>query len=166
MEWVPTANQWLSKSPKNMSRVIERLTKAADYGISRKDDRTILIGALGIRADGAVIRSRNSSANGVSPETHAEFRLSKKLNFGSVVYVARVLKSNNKWGLARPCPNCLRILHYRGIKKVYYTIKEGEFGTIDMKSITFPVNPTGKKLAAGAAGRWNRGSRAWPEEKC
>ena len=149
-----------------MSRVIERLTKAAEYGISRKDNRIFLFGALGIRADGAVIRSRNSSVAETFPEAHAEFRLSKKLNYGSIVYVARVLKDDSGWGMARPCPNCLRILHYRGIKKVYYTITSGEFGVIDMSSVIFPVNPTGKKLAIGADGRWNRGFKAWPEEKC
>ena len=45
------------------------------------------------------------------------------------VAVARVL-ANGDWALARPCKNCQTCMKRKGVKRVYYTISPGEYGTM------------------------------------
>lgn len=49
----------------------------------------------------------------------------------ATIYIGRV-RQDNSWGLAKPCPGCLRaILHY-GIKRVVYSLDEkGKFGEME-----------------------------------
>lgn len=56
--------------------------------------------------------------------THAEVsslaKLSDKMTQGSVVYVARILRSGGV-GYSRPCNACAKYLIKRGVKEVVYT---------------------------------------------
>lgn len=88
------------------------------------------IGAIGIRRDGAVVRSFNGSANHPVAQGHAETRLSHKLDVGSVVYVARYSFGTHDLALAKPCPNCQKVLLSCGVKKVYYSIQSNEYGIL------------------------------------
>jgi len=105
---------------------------------SRKDRRSFLLGAVGIRNDGVIVASPNgpaviediSSNRGYFPEAHAEFRVSKKLDVGSVVYVIRIRRGNKRVCLAKPCETCLTVLKHRGVKKIYYSISENKKGII------------------------------------
>lgn len=120
--------------------MLERLLKAAKRARSSDTDdkREALIGAIGERADGTVVSSRNSAVldtdgkdNSVPvpfQPAHAEWKLAKKLDTGAIVYVARVRKSDGTLAMSRPCPGCERVLRSRGVSKVYYTISPTSYG--------------------------------------
>jgi len=99
---------------------------------SKKDKRSFLLGAVGVRKDGVIVASPNGPAilvenkanRGYFPKAHAEFRISKKLDVGSVVYVVRVRRGDKRVCLAKPCETCVNVLRYRGVKKIYYSIGE------------------------------------------
>lgn len=46
---------------------------------------------------------------------------------GSILYVARIGRSGNV-GLAKPCVACQRKLIDSGVKRVYFSVSETEFG--------------------------------------
>jgi len=111
--------------------------------VSKKDRRSFLIGAIGIRNDGIIVASPNGPARirentkdrGYFPEAHAEFRISRKLDVGATVYVIRVRRGDKKVCLAKPCETCQNIMKSRGVKKVYYSISEDENGILKWDSI-------------------------------
>ena len=107
---------------------------AAKTAISRKDKRNYCVGAVGIRKDGTIVKSRNSSnsTNIRNPKVHAEYKLSKKLDKYSTVYVARIRPGDKSFGLAKPCKDCERILRSKKVKTVYYTINNNEYGVINL----------------------------------
>lgn len=100
---------------------------------NKEDKRTYLLGAVGIRSDGVMVKSFNGSTVYPVPAAHAEQRLSRKLNVGSVVYVARIRMGDGKFALAKPCKNCQNVLRSRGVKRIYYTKNSKEFGIIDLQ---------------------------------
>lgn len=56
---------------------------------------------------------------------HAEEALAKRFNLiGASVIVVRITRSGNL-GLAKPCPTCERLLREKGVKRIYYTNKNG-----------------------------------------
>ncbi len=87
------------------------------------------LGAVGVRRDGTIVSSCNIPNREPEPQAHAEARLTKKLDRGSVVYVVRVARSG-KLMTARPCRACRRTMKNRGVHKCYYSITENEFGII------------------------------------
>lgn len=94
------------------------------------DPRCHCIGSIGLRADGAVVRSRNGFSRAKLPICHAEARLLRKLDVGATVFVTRVRKSGD-YGLARPCASCLLGLILKKVDKVYFTTNTaGEYGCI------------------------------------
>ena len=105
--------------------------RCAHVATSCGDDRNFMLGAVGIRTDGATVESPNIMTAVPTPSAHAEARVVKKLNLGSTVYVARVVKSGD-FAMARPCPTCMLALVHRGVKRVFYTIGPGEYGVIDL----------------------------------
>lgn len=106
------------------------LNRALSIAISdRKSYKHFFLGAIGIRADGASVSATNVRTMLRCGDAHAEARLSRKLDVGSIVYVARAAK-NGDWAMSRPCPLCERALRNKGVKKVYYTIGPNEFGCI------------------------------------
>ncbi len=96
------------------------------------DMRLHAIGAVGIRKDGAIVRSRNGSSKIPLPEAHAEARLCDKLDFGTpYVFVARVRKDGT-YGMSKPCQDCAIKLKMKGVKRVYFTTNEvGVFGVYE-----------------------------------
>jgi len=119
-------------------KVVECFKKARELALSKKDKRSFYLGAIGIRSDGAVVSSTNGPAvmnddkgrKKSFPKAHAEYRLARKLDVGAVVFVCRVKRGSKKIGLARPCEDCQRVLKAVGIKKVYYTINNNEYGVL------------------------------------
>jgi len=89
-----------------------------------------LFGAIGIRSDGKVVMSSNIPNQGQDVNCHAEARLSKKLDKGSVVYVARVSKDGRHFRPAKPCVECQRKLKGKSVQKVYYTIDDATWGIL------------------------------------
>lgn len=107
------------------------LRMASRVSIKGNWRRKAHIGAVAVRRDGTLVQSWNGSATDVCPMAHAEARLAKKLDAGSVVYVARVRRDNGKMAMAKPCAHCERILRNRGVSRVEYTINEHEYGVLE-----------------------------------
>lgn len=120
-----------------MSLDKKMLTEAARIAISNRDrqvdNRTFLLGSVGVRNDGVLVSARNIAAPDCAPNHHAETRLARKLTPESTVWVARVARRDGKWALARPCPGCERRLRAAGVLRVVYTIAPNEWGVIDFK---------------------------------
>jgi deoxycytidylate deaminase len=112
--------------------VFKRFKQAADVATGRSDIRTFLLGAVGVRGDGALVRARNESTARPEKTAHAEARLAKRLNAGSTVYVVRVSRLDGGYCLSRPCENCMRLLQNRGVKTIFYTISPSEYGVIEL----------------------------------
>lgn len=112
-------------------RVNDLFAAAAKEAIRVRDGRTFLLGAVGVRSDGTLVRARNGSPMEPSPSSHAESRLSRKLDIGSEVYVVRLLKTG-QYANSRPCLSCQLRLRSRGCKRVYYTITATEYGVMDL----------------------------------
>jgi hypothetical protein len=115
-----------------MRKIFYYLEIAGRIGIKRSDDkRQYWLGAVGERNDGTLV----FSCNGPTPQpdrcSHAEYKLSKKLDYGAVVYVARVLR-NGDFAMAKPCKNCIKVLKSKKVKKVYFTIGPNKYDCIDL----------------------------------
>ena len=104
---------------------------AARTACSKDDRRSFLLGCVAIRADGCLVKSLNSPTEMQNRMAHAEYKLSRKLDSGAEVYVARVRLDNFKFGIARPCKSCMKRLKTMRVRKIYYTIDEFHYGTID-----------------------------------
>lgn len=110
---------------------------AAKIATSKNDRRTFLLGAIGIRNDGAMVHSLNSPAENKNRMAHAECKLCRKLDYGTKeVYVARVRTDNYEFAMARPCYSCRKILKSKKVGKVFYTINNNQYG------IWFPDSDT------------------------
>ena len=107
------------------------LRMAARISIKGNWRRKAHIGCLAVRKDGVIVQSWNGSATDVCPTAHAEARIAKKLDFGSVVYIARVRRDNGKMAMSKPCPHCERILKNRGVSRVEYSINDNEYGVLE-----------------------------------
>lgn len=92
--------------------------------------RAYRFAVIGVRYDGAIVRSRNLSTKTPEHRAHAESRIVRKLDVGAVIYIARVLKDGNP-ALARPCKKCQNVLRAHGIKKAYFTIGIDEWGCME-----------------------------------
>jgi tRNA(Arg) A34 adenosine deaminase TadA len=102
---------------------------AAKLAKKRNDRRHFFLGAIGIRTDGTLVKSPNGHPLNVKiHSSHAEFRVSKKLDTGSEIYVARIRKEDGTMAMAKPCRVCQIALKSAGVKKVYYSIGPKEYG--------------------------------------
>jgi tRNA(Arg) A34 adenosine deaminase TadA len=69
--------------------------------------------AIAVRADGALVVSRNQSTKEPQPSCHAEARVLRKAGVGATVYVFRFGKLG-RLTMAKPCPRCeARLRAYR-----------------------------------------------------
>ncbi len=107
---------------------------AARTAVSKDDRRSFLLGAVGIRHDGTMVKALNSPTDQPNRQIHAEYRLSRKLDKGSTIYVARVRMDSGDFGMAKPCVDCMKALTHKHVKRIYYTIAPGEFGLIKLNS--------------------------------
>lgn len=105
---------------------------AAEVAIKGEERRHFYLGAVGVRDDGAQVRAHNKSTMLQDRRFHAEYRLIKKMDVGSVVYVVRVTKGGRQFALAKPCANCLNAMLKRGVKRVYFTVSETEYDWMDL----------------------------------
>lgn len=112
-----------------MNNVIRLLNLAAEVANRRIDDRNFRVGSLGVRGDGTIVSAYNGAPKFPTPLTHAESRLSRKLDRGAVVYVARTTR-DGLWAMSKPCPDCERVLRRAYVKRVYYTIAPNEYGCL------------------------------------
>lgn len=99
------------------------------------DKRSFWLGCVGIRRDGALVFSRNGATYStimedyqLIPEAHAECRALKKMDYGGELYVARVRRRDRDIALSMPCGMCSIKIKSKGIKRVYYTINNSQYG--------------------------------------
>jgi tRNA(Arg) A34 adenosine deaminase TadA len=105
---------------------------AAHVACVREDRRTFRLGAVAVRADGAVVAAYNGHSESKSPRAHAEARLVRKLDKGACVYIARVARGTGLFANAKPCPGCERALRRAKVKKAIYTIGPNEYGVMNL----------------------------------
>ena len=91
--------------------------------------RKSFMGAVAIRKDGVLVKSRNGLT--IRPDckslsAHAEIRVLRKAGYGATVYVARVNKSG-QFAMAKPCVYCMASLRSRGVDMVYWTVSNNEW---------------------------------------
>jgi deoxycytidylate deaminase len=134
-------------------------SKSEDYGVKRKYFRKARAEALNSPSRfmiGAVlIRGHNIIGSGCNDQKkshrdikalaeddykeivgiHAEFAACKGLRPYDIgdradMYVYRIRRDTWGPGLARPCDICIQILQEKGIRRVFYTIGEDEYGQL------------------------------------
>jgi tRNA(Arg) A34 adenosine deaminase TadA len=105
---------------------------AAEVASSKHPSRHFLHGAVAIRKDGVLVKALNSPTKYPDKNAHAERRLSKKLTKDSIVYVVRIKLANKSFSNSKPCKACELALKSRGVKRVYYSISNNEFGVLDL----------------------------------
>lgn len=103
------------------------LKLACSIAPSQNDVRRYRLGAVGVRRDGTIVTSRNISTREPNGAAHAEARLCRKLDYGSVVYVSRLDRAGRPT-MARPCVKCETAMRNKGVKKVYFTVGVREWG--------------------------------------
>lgn len=113
--------------------VEERLLDVAHgVALGRLDHAmTYRLGAAGYRNDNALVVAFNGSQSYPTWQHHAEARLCRKLTPCPLVAVVRVL-ADGSWAIARPCNNCQTCMRRRGVQKVVYSIRPGEYGTLKL----------------------------------
>lgn len=119
----------------------EMLFLAAGTALRKDDRRSFRLGAVGVRNDGTLVASTNGPSPYPCADVHAEARLTQKLTPGSTVWVARI-RHDGSMGMAKPCPACERRLRSAGVRKVVYSISDGEHGVLDLARGAEVVRPT------------------------
>lgn len=107
------------------AKYLQLATLATQAAFKSADKKHFLVGAAGIRADGAVVVSGNGPTPGKDRHAHAETRLCQKLDEGATVFVVRV-RRDGTLANSRPCDDCKISMFMSGVRKVYYTNEEGE----------------------------------------
>ncbi len=105
------------------------LQLAIDIAGQCKDKKEWYLACVAKRADGAIIHAVNHGVPDQKiPTHHAEARALKKCDYGSVLYVARVLKDRKTVANAKPCSFCQTFIRNMGVKMVYFTVDPVSFG--------------------------------------
>jgi len=111
-----------------MNRVNKYFRLAKQVAKKGGKRRRFRLGAVGIRSDGAVVTACNISTRSPERHAHAEARVVRKLDYGSLVYVVRILR-NGQLANARPCQACQMAMRQRSIS-CYYSISDCEWGKL------------------------------------
>ena len=115
-----------------MKKVIQSYLKiAGEIALKGQKRRSFYVGAVAVRNDGAIVYAFNGPTRYPVKEVHAEYRISKKLDVGSIVYIARI-KANGDFAMAKPCKTCAKALRSKGVKRAYYTTDDN-FDYMDFK---------------------------------
>ncbi len=97
----------------------------------KEDPRFFWLGAVGIRSDRVIVSASNGPSYGHDRRVHAEYRLARKMDGESIVFVARIGRDTGHFRIARPCFDCEKVLKHKGVKKIFYTISHNEYGCIE-----------------------------------
>lgn len=114
-----------------VNKIWENFKLAGEKAIKSDDCRHYRLGCVARRADGATVFSCNGPTPVPTREQHAEYRISRKLDYNSVVYVARVLRDGS-YGNAMPCASCMKALKSRRVSRVYFTVSNTDYGIIKL----------------------------------
>jgi len=99
------------------------------------DKRNFMLGAVGIRKDGAIVSAKNGAVISstyedyrIISDAHAEIRCLRKLGKGGILYVSRVLKKDGSLAMASPCNGCRLRIRAAKVQRVYYTVNDRQYG--------------------------------------
>lgn len=106
------------------------LAMAAQFAKLGKDSRSFCLGAMAIRDDETIVYAYNGNPHYPTPAAHCEARLVRKLDKGATVYLVRLTK-NGEWANSKPCPDCMRALKRKYVKKIYYTIAPKQYDSLE-----------------------------------
>ena len=97
------------------------------------NDKKFFFSAIALRRDGALVSATNNKkAENKKPPAHAEARLMRKVDAGSIVVVARVT-NDGQLAMAKPCPHCEAALRNKRVKRVFYSVSpEDGFALMDL----------------------------------
>ena len=99
---------------------------------TKKDDkRAFIVGAVGVRSDGVIVMASNGPTPNPSRLVHAEYRISRKLDYGSIVYVVR-LRRDGSLAMAKPCADCEKALRSKHVKEVWYSTADGAVDKLEL----------------------------------
>lgn len=107
------------------------LDMATGIAVWRAQTRDISFkhGDAALRADGKLVTAYNEKAQAPTWKVHAEARICRKIDVGAIVAVVRI-GDKGVWMPSKPCENCERCMRRKGVKKVFYSIAEGEYGVL------------------------------------
>lgn len=105
------------------------LCLAAQVSRLKLDDRTYFLGGVGLRTDGVLVSAYNGAPKYPEPLHHCEFRLCRKLDKGSLVFVARTLVDGT-WANAKPCKHCENRMRAKGVSCCFYTERDRSYGCL------------------------------------
>lgn len=114
-----------------MSYIKRMLKLAARVSRLKRDERRYYLGAVAERSDGIIVCAQNGSPPEPCAEHHCEFRLTRKLNKWSTVYLARTI-ANGVWANSRPCRTCQIAMKSIKVKEVYYTVGPDQYGCLKL----------------------------------
>lgn len=94
----------------------------------KEDNRTFLLGAIAIRGDGVLVRSRNGFPPRPEQKAHCEIKILRKAGKkAEIVVIVRWSKLRQELAIAKPCDNCMNALRKAGVRKVIYSIGPDEW---------------------------------------
>ena len=108
--------------------ILSFMMMAKETALSKNNCRIFLLGAVGVRYDGAIVKSLNSPTQVTDRTAHAEYKLARKLGYNATIYVARIRRDDGQFAMARPCFACRKLLISKRTLKVYYTINHSQYG--------------------------------------
>jgi cytidine deaminase len=116
-----------------IDRYFRLARQVALKGDTLEANRHYRLGAVGIRTDGAIVTANNipirKPESHAKAHAHAETRLVRKLDWGSIVYVVRT-RRDGSLAIARPCRRCQSAMRLRGVRYCYYSINDTEYGVL------------------------------------
>jgi tRNA(Arg) A34 adenosine deaminase TadA len=115
----------------HVNRYFRLARQVATKGDTHEVSRQYRLAAVGIRTDGTIVASSNVPHRTPEPRAHAEARLTKKLDWGSTVYVVRI-QSDGRLATARPCKKCQNAMRLKGVRRCYFSVSENEYGVLEL----------------------------------
>ena len=122
-----------------MANKIEEFLAVTETMAERSSLKRFQVGAL-IHKDGEISTGWAHMSDlqlqnyiSIHAEIHALWRANPKFLDGSDCYLVTIYaKSKNKTN-SKPCETCMAHLYDAGIRKVYYTVSNDEYGIIDFR---------------------------------
>ena len=130
--------------------ILNYLKVAAKMAVRKQDRRSFFLGSVGVRSDGVHVYACNGPTRYPCRRAHSEYKVAQKMDYGGVVYTARIMHSTGEFVNARPCDSCVAKMKSKKIKRCYYTISDSEYGMIDLdkwheSNYTIKKNTKGRK---------------------
>ena len=124
-----------------MNREMFELAARMALPTTENDPRGFYVGSAAMRSDNAIVKAKNIASKAAASDnhkrnvySHSEGKLSRFLDTGSIVFVARVSRLDFRVRLAKPCVLCHSLLKNKKVRKVFYTIGDCEYGCIDFEN--------------------------------